>query len=75
VGPVVEFGFRQPVPVQATRAKAWLLQAPGERWLLVQRSEALACVDFDAAGAAERLGTANRREWWLLRAAALAACP
>jgi 4-amino-4-deoxy-L-arabinose transferase-like glycosyltransferase len=75
VGPVVEFGFRQPVPAQAARAKAWLLEAPGERWLLVQRSELLACVDFDAAGAAERLGTANRREWWLLRAAALAACP
>jgi hypothetical protein len=75
VGPVVEFGFRQPVPVQAARAKAWLLEAPDERWLLVQRSEALACADFGAAGAAERLGTANRREWWLLRAAALTACP
>lgn len=75
VGPVAEFGFRQPVPVQFTRATAWLRAAPETRRLLVQRSEALACAAFDDAAAAEPLGTANRREWWLLRAGALAGCP
>ena len=76
VGPVAEFGFRQPVDVQFTRALAWLREAPADRALLVQRSEELGCVDFTRAGAgAERLGMANRRDWWLLRAGAVAACP
>ncbi|KFN46681.1 ArnT family glycosyltransferase [Arenimonas metalli] len=75
VGPVAEFGFRQPVPVQLGRAAAWVREAPGERRLLVQRSDALACVAFDDAAQAEPLGTANRRDWWLLRARALAGCP
>ncbi|HEU0154105.1 MAG TPA: glycosyltransferase family 39 protein [Arenimonas sp.] len=72
VGPVAEFGFRQPVPEQFTRALAWLREAPEGRRLLVQRSEMLACADFDAA---HRLGTANRRDWWLLDAAEVAGCP
>ncbi|GAB2488905.1 ArnT family glycosyltransferase [Arenimonas alkanexedens] len=75
VGPVVEFGFRQPVEVQRTRATTWLRDAPSERRLLVQAGEAMACVDFDDAVAAERLGVANRREWWLLQAAAVSGCP
>jgi 4-amino-4-deoxy-L-arabinose transferase-like glycosyltransferase len=75
VGPVVEFGFRQPVDAQVARAGAWLREAPGQRRLLVQRSDALACVAFDETAGAERLGTANRREWWLLRAGALSGCP
>ena len=72
-GPVAEFGFRQPPAVQLARAHAWLLQDAGGRRLLAQRSEALACVDFDHA--AVRIGRANRREWWLLGAEAVAACP
>ena len=72
-GPVAEFGFRQAPAVQLARARAWLLQDAGGRRLLAPRSEALACVDFDRD--ALRIGRANRREWWLLGAGALAGCP
>lgn len=71
-GPVAEFGFRQPPRVQLARAQAWLAQDPAGRRLLVQRSEALACLAFD--GDAVRVGRANRREWWLLGPGALAGC-
>ncbi len=70
VGPVAEFGFRQPVDVQLARGRDWLAADPARR-LLVQRSQALACVDF---GAARRVGRSNRREWWLLDAASVRAC-
>jgi 4-amino-4-deoxy-L-arabinose transferase-like glycosyltransferase len=72
VGPVAEFGFRAAPGVQLSRGRAWLAQAPGERVLMLQESEALACVDL-AAGA-RRVGTANRRAWWLVDERALAAC-
>jgi hypothetical protein len=74
-GPVAEFGFRQPVPVQLGRATAWVREAPGGRQLLVQRTDLLDCIAFDDPALAEPLGTANRRDWWLLRAGALAGCP
>lgn len=73
VGPVEEFGFRQPPAVQLQRALAWVDDAPGARRLLVQRTDALACVDFSRD--AQRVGAANRRDWWLLGPGALAACP
>ena len=71
VGPVAEFGFRQPVDLQLARGREWLAQDPARR-LLVQRSEIVACIDFTRG---RRVGTANRREWWLLDAPALAGCP
>jgi 4-amino-4-deoxy-L-arabinose transferase-like glycosyltransferase len=73
VGPVAEFGFRQPPPVQLQRALAWLAADPSGRILLVQQSEPLACIDFDAAHA-RRVGIANRRAWWLLDASAATRC-
>lgn len=73
VGPVAEFGFRQPPAVQLARARAWLAGAPASRILLVQSSEMLDCIDFDAGG--RRVGTANRRGWWLVDERALAGCP
>ena len=74
VGPVAEFGFRQPPAVQLERGIAWLRGQPSRRRLLVQRSEALACVRWDDPAAARRVGTANRRDWWLLEQPALAGC-
>jgi 4-amino-4-deoxy-L-arabinose transferase-like glycosyltransferase len=73
VGPVAEFGFRQPPAVQLQRALAWLAADPAGRVLLVQQSEPLACIDFDD-GRAHRVGIANRRAWWLLRAESTTRC-
>lgn len=73
-GPVAEFGFRQSPAVQLARGVAWLRENPTQRRLLVQRSEALACVAWDAPDGAQRVGAANRRDWWLLEESALAAC-
>lgn len=74
VGPVAEFGFRQPAERQFERGMAWLRERPQARQLLVQRGTALACVDFSGSGPARRVGQANRREWWLLDAVAVSAC-
>ena len=73
VGPVEEFGFRAPPTQQLQRALAWLAADPAGRILLVQQSEPLACIDFDD-GRAHRVGVANRRAWWLLRAESTTRC-
>jgi hypothetical protein len=75
VGPVVEFGFRQPPARQLESALAWERADPSVRRLLVQRSEALACLRFVDGPDAKRVGVANRREWWLVTAAAAQDCP
>jgi 4-amino-4-deoxy-L-arabinose transferase-like glycosyltransferase len=72
-GPVAEFGFRQSPAVQLARGVDWLRKDP-QRRLLVQRSDALGCIAWDAPAAARRVGTANRRDWWLLGEAAVADC-
>lgn len=72
VGPMAEFGFRAEPLVQLARGRAWMAQAPGERVLMLQSSKALACVDTSAGG--RRVGTANRRVWWLVDERALAGC-
>lgn len=74
VGPVAEFGFRRSPAGQLESGRLWLQERPAERRLLVQRSTALGCIDFSGAGPAQRVGRANRREWWLLDEAALADC-
>ncbi len=74
IGPVAEFGFRQPPATQLERGVAWLREQPARRRLLVQRSDALACITWDAPAAAQRVGTANRRDWWLLGEAAVIDC-
>ncbi|TNJ33031.1 ArnT family glycosyltransferase [Arenimonas terrae] len=73
-GPVAEFGFRQPPATQLARGVAWLRSDPQRRRLLVQRSDALACIAWEVPGAAQRVGTANRRDWWLLGEAAVTDC-
>ena len=74
VGPVAEFGFRADPVLQLQRALAWLAEDPDGRILLVQQSGPLACIDFDD-GRAVRVGIANRRAWWLLRAPSTTGCP
>jgi 4-amino-4-deoxy-L-arabinose transferase-like glycosyltransferase len=74
LGPVSEFGFRQPAATQLARGVAWLRERPAQRRLLVQRSDALTCIAWDNPAAAQHVGTANRRDWWLLGEAAVAGC-
>ena len=73
VGPVAEFGFLTPPEEQLQRALTWLAADPAGRILLVQQSEPLACIAF-GDGRARRVGVANRRAWWLLRAPSAAPC-
>ena len=69
--PVATFGFSKPPAEQMQLGLAWQRQAPAQRWLLVQDSAMPPCVD---RGRAQSLDSANRREWWLLPAAATVAC-
>lgn len=73
VGPVAEFGFRQPPREQLRRALAWA-DADGSRRLLVEQGEALACLDFRERPGVERAGVANRRHWWLFDPARARGC-
>jgi 4-amino-4-deoxy-L-arabinose transferase-like glycosyltransferase len=76
VGPVREFGFCKGDDDfachgrQRARAIAWLSEAPANRALFVRRMDAHACLRFEPPHA-QPIGTANRREWWLLRAGAV----
>ena len=63
VGPVEEFGFRRSRKEQLQAAEPWLRADPSRR-LLVQTDDAPDCLQLDAAHAL-RVGTANRRDWWL----------
>ena len=73
VGPVAEFGYRESPRQQLEDGLAWAHDGGGE-WLLVRRSEALACLGFSEREGVLRVGTANRRQWWLFRAAQAGAC-
>lgn len=68
--PVATFGFKRRWYKQLQDAASWQAQAPQQRWLLVQEAALLACVDRRRA---ERVGTANRRGWWLVPAQAFVA--
>lgn len=76
VGPVREFGFCKEDDDfecharQRHRALAWLAEEPATRALFVRRMDAHACFAFEAPHG-QPVGTANRREWWLLRAGAV----
>jgi 4-amino-4-deoxy-L-arabinose transferase-like glycosyltransferase len=65
------FGFSKPPLEQMRLGIAWQQAAPRQRWLLVQGTAMLPCVD---RGRAQRMDSANRRDWWLLAAAATAGC-
>ncbi|MFO0040376.1 MAG: dolichyl-phosphate-mannose--protein mannosyltransferase, partial [Pseudomonadota bacterium] len=76
LGPVREFGFCKADDDldcharQRARALAWLAEDASGRVLFVRRMDAHACFDF-APPHGSPVGTANRREWWLLRAGAV----
>jgi len=55
------------LPGRPISGLAWQAQAPDRRWLLVESSALAACID---RASAERVGVANRREWWLIPAGA-----
>jgi hypothetical protein len=69
--PAATFGFRRAPGDQFRDAIAWQARVPARRWLLVQDTALAACVD---RAQAQALGLANRREWWLLPAAATQDC-
>jgi hypothetical protein len=59
--------------VQWHRGAQWLREAPGRRWLFVLGDSMQDCVDREQA---VHVGIANRRDWWLVPAAALPpGCP
>ena len=66
--PVRDFGFKRDWLLQLDDALQWQQQKPGQRWLLVQQPLLLSCIDRDRA---VQVGTANRRGWWLVPAAAV----
>lgn len=68
--PAADFGFAAAPAVQLERAAAWLAQAPAQRWIFAQADTVAPCVD---AARATRVGSSNRREWWMFRADALVA--
>ncbi|KRG69342.1 hypothetical protein ABB29_09570 [Pseudoxanthomonas dokdonensis] len=71
VGPVTEFGFKQPEDEQWRRGIAWLQAEPTQRVLLSQDVAMPDCVD---RGQIHPLGAANRRSWLLVDAQAVAGC-
>ncbi len=67
-GPVTEFGFLRPWPQQFAAGAKWLRADPAGRRLFVQEPAMGDCVRRDRA---VFVGRANRRDWWLVPAAAL----
>ena len=66
-----DFGFKRDPELQLADALAWQRVQPASRWLLVQDVALPACIRRELA---HDMGHANRRTWWLLPAAATAAC-
>jgi 4-amino-4-deoxy-L-arabinose transferase-like glycosyltransferase len=68
IGPTTEFGFNQPRDRQYAEAVQWQAQAPAQRWIFSIDEAMGKCVD---KAKAQRVGEANRREWWMFRAEAV----
>ena len=72
VGPTVEFGFRRDASEQMHAASDWLAADPLHRWLFVsQPGNGDTCFDAATPGAVVKVGTANRRDYYLARLGAL----
>lgn len=69
--PAADFGFKRTPERQFADALDWQRARPALRWLLVEGDALPACVD---RAAAQDMGNANRRRWWLLPATAAAGC-
>ncbi len=75
VGPTVEFGFRRPRDEQLRAASAWLEADPAQRRVLLPQPRNVAPCFGGAPGDVVKVGTANRRDWYLAaRPALVAAC-
>lgn len=66
--PAQTFGFKVPWETQLQQGVAWQAQQPAQRWLLVQETALLGCVDRTAS---QVVGVANRRKWWLVPGSAV----
>jgi 4-amino-4-deoxy-L-arabinose transferase-like glycosyltransferase len=64
------FGFRRPHEAQLQGAIEWQSERPQQRWVLILDDAMGECIDRSRA---VPVGRANRREWWLFRAEAVAA--
>ena len=62
--PVRDFGFLAPRPDQYVEATQWQAQKPAQRWIFIIAPAMGECVDRKKA---QRVGTANRRDWWMFR--------
>jgi hypothetical protein len=66
--PAHTFGFRRPWTEQMRAAIRWQTHAPDSRWVLVRRQALGPCIQRHLA---QRVGYANRRDWWLFQADAV----
>jgi len=67
--PATDFGFLKPWHEQLAASIRWIEAAPERRWVFVLGKAMDPCVD---RAKAIHVGNANRREWWLFRADAVA---
>jgi 4-amino-4-deoxy-L-arabinose transferase-like glycosyltransferase len=65
----IDFGFVKPWHAQLADAIRWQESAPAQRWIFILSGTMAPCVD---PAKATYVGHANRREWWLFRADAVA---
>ena len=65
----IDFGFVKPWHEQLAAAIRWQEAAPASRWVFILADAMAPCID---AAHATYVGHANRREWWLFRADAVA---
>jgi 4-amino-4-deoxy-L-arabinose transferase-like glycosyltransferase len=68
--PARDFGFVRAWHLQLADAIRWQEQAPEKRWVFILADAMHPCIDNAKA---TYVGHANRREWWLFRADAVAA--
>jgi len=66
--PSHDFGFKRSHAHQSEDAARWLRESPQSRWIFTLETAMGVCVD---KARAQRVGYANRREWWLYQADAL----
>ena len=69
VGPTTEFGFRANVVDQWNEGLAWMRASPPDHLVLVQAESLPTCVHKP-----EKVGVANRRQWFLVDTSAASAC-
>jgi 4-amino-4-deoxy-L-arabinose transferase-like glycosyltransferase len=65
----IDFGFVRPWHVQLADAIRWQEGAPAQRWVFILAGAMAPCID---QARATYVGHANRREWWVFSAEAVA---